>query len=206
MFTLKSVRSLASLSSQYSLLLSIQSILPCLNVKNAEKFAKTKQQAESILGKGLFVPEKYNIISELTSEKLMANYQSEIKKADDDSYYSAEFWLELACKFNPKITIPEEFTRLQKVYRAREEAAKWRMEMESLVLPSAPVLPFPSYTPAYIPDPTPSYSRSDEDEEIINNIVSEYWANVAAQQAASDIENMWSELDSMGFWDDKSWQ
>ena len=67
--------------------------------------------------------------------------------------------------------------------------------MQAIVFPPEPVLPTPSC----------SY-RDEEEERRLNDLVSDYWAEQAAKQAAAEIEDLWAELDSSGFWDDTSWQ
>jgi heat shock protein HspQ len=173
--------------------------------ESKEAFAAQKKRHEQFFGHIPFLSEKYNVISRLTSEKLMEHFRNELAKDDEQGYYNAEFWAELAKTFNPSVRIPEEFTRKQARYRASREADQWRKNMEGIAFPAAPMLPTFYYQ---IPsDPSPSYSYLDEEErKRLDDLVSDYWAEQAAKQAAAEIEGLWSDLDSIGFWSDTSWQ
>lgn len=161
-----------------------------------EWFRAQVARHNQLLGLAHHQAEKYNVISRLTSENLMEHFHKAMALPNETGFYDAEFWLELARTFNPKVRIPEAFTKIQDRLRAAEESRKWRAKMDALVFPPEPLLPTPSYT-----------SRRDEEEEArLNELVSEYWAEQAAKQAAAEIESLWGDLADIGFWDDTSWQ
>lgn len=84
------------------------------------------------------------------------------------------------------------------------------------VSPDFGIFDFPS-TPSYEPT-TSSYESStfsyepylDEDDRILSEIASDSRSDITysgtGSNTATDIEDEWSDLDSLGFWDDKSWQ
>lgn len=161
-----------------------------------EWFQSQVARHNQILGKANCLPEKYSVICKLTSESLMSHFHRAMTLPSEMGFYDAEFWLELARTFNPKVQIPEEFTKIQNRLQASAEAKKWRAKMDAIVFPPEPILPPPSYT-----------SQRDEEESArLNELVSEYWAEQAAKQAAAEIESLWGDLAGIGFWDDTSWQ
>jgi len=130
----------------------------------------------------------------LHSKDLMDRYNRAMEIENDEGFYDAEFWLELARTLNPGIEIPKEFVKMQSRHRAKEEAERWRRKMAAIAFPPTPVLP------------VPSFGYSEENSFRMDEIVSEYWAEVAARAEAQEIENMWYDLSASGFWDDTSWQ
>lgn len=91
------------------------------------------------------------------------------------------------------------------------------------VSPDLGIFDFP-FIPSYDPSAfsyessTSSYDSSefsyepmmDEDDRILSEIASDSRGDIAysgtGSYTATDIEDEWSDLDSLGFWDDKSWQ
>jgi len=171
-------------------------------------FAEQKQRQQRIFPGRIYVSKVYNVIFDLTSNALMAHFRRAMDQNTEAGYFDAEFWLEVARAFNPNIEIPEAFHKKQAKYCAKKEAEQWRKEQECLVFPDVPVLPTWSVpSVSYREDTNDRYRYLDkEEEERLNQLTSDYWADVAAKADAAAIEDMWSDLDSMGFWSDTSWQ
>ena len=130
----------------------------------------------------------------LRSENLLCSFREAMALQNDDGFYDAELWLELARAFNPNVQIPEKFTEMQSRCQEKEKAQKWQTKMKTFVFP-----PEPCFS-------APSFSRYDASSYEMNEIVSEYWAGVAARKEAEEIESLWCDLADCGFWDDTSWQ
>lgn len=186
-------------------LTQITSSLLCATTRNQTPESQAameqqKQRHREILGAIHIHYEKYSIISQLTSEKLMDRVHWELEKNSQAGCESAAFWLELACNFNPSVAVPEEFTRQQILYQSQKDAQQWHKIVDSFEFPPLPDLP--SFPTVPYSDPEPS----KEDGFIMDEIVSEYWAEVAARQAAAELEDLWGDLSDMGFWSDTGWQ
>ena len=174
----------------------------CTADEKEELGALRKEVMKMLPTQQYFSPKKYCIASELTSEKMLDRVKVALTRSDrDEAFYDAEFWLELALKFNPKAEVPEEFTRLQRQRREAEEIERPIKEAQSVFFP--PVPHFPTFTPL-------TTSASESEGYVMSELEAEYWGSVASGRSggftAADIENDWLELDSYGFWDDKSWQ
>ena len=131
----------------------------------------------------------------LNSKHLMEKFREAMAKENDSGFYDAEFWLELAKTFNPKTEIPKEFTKMQERCKNKKKAAEWSTNMSYLRFPPKPYISTPQFS-SY------SYERNSD----LDDLVSEYWAGVAAAKEAQAIESWWSDLSLCGFWDDTSWQ
>lgn len=159
-----------------------------------KEFARQKRRHAEMFGSAINAMKRSNPISDLNSEHLLSLFREEMEKPNDAGVYDAEFWLELARTFNPKVEIPEKFTKMQARCRKKEEAEKWKARMQAITFPEEPILP------------TPSFTRFEESSFEMSDTLSEYWAGVAAKAEAEAIESLWCGLADIGFWDDTSWQ
>ncbi len=171
-------------------------IIPTRNKdrQSEKQFSMQKKRYNKIFGTAPDDIGISNPISMLTSESMMCHFRKAMAKEKDEGFYDAEFWLGLARIFNPNIQIPKEFTQMQSRHRAKEETEKWQERMATVVFPPNPILPMPHY------------NYCEENSFKMNDLVSEYWADVAAQKEADAIESLWGDLSDGGFWDDTSWQ
>lgn len=185
----------------------IANLLLCTHTHNQtsesqKRFDRAKQRTVERLGTGYFMEEKYCITSILTSKKLLGRCKTELAKQNATGFSNAEFWLELARAFDPSVQVPDGFAQQTAMYRGGPKINLFPQKPESIVLPPTPTFP---YFP-FIADPPASNSSANTEQSELDELVSEYWANVAAQKAAEELENLWGDLGSSGFWDDKSWQ
>ena len=194
---------------------SIAGHIFCTPTRNQDEdskilFEKQKQRYQKTFPGEYYTTEWYNAISALTSEKLMALFHDAMAKDEDQSFRDAELWLEIARTFNPAIEIPEAFRNRQSKYRDKRQTEKYMAAQEQLVFPNAPPLSMPSWSFPVAPEPeasSASYRYLDkEEEDRLNQLVSDYWAEQAAKQEAAEIESLWGDLCDIGFWDDTSWQ
>lgn len=162
-------------------------------VESKKEFRKQLVHYRKVFGSDPDVLSFKHNFSILHPEDMANAFVAALTQPDDRGFYDAEFWLELIRTFNPKTEIPNSFKEMQARHRAKEEVEEWRARIRSLTFPSAPSFSMPSFS-----IPESSFEMSD--------VVSEYWASVAAKQEAAEIENMWGDLADIGFWDDTSWQ
>jgi hypothetical protein len=102
----------------------------------------------------------------------------------------------------------EALPKKQSTERAKTEVKQPKPQIQPLQPASFYTPVIPAWTvPPVVPEPEPYISPYEQEEqERLNQLVSDYWAEQAAKQAAAEIESLWGELGDMGFWDDKSWQ
>ena len=189
-----------------------------------KKMADIKSRVEKEVGFS-DVSGTYCVAMELQSSRMISKVEraiSSCNKEGEMAYCDAEMWFEVAHALNKNVKIPTSLSNYRK--NPKEKVAKKALKSEpaqktvsgyyNLEIPTFSQTP---YTPL-IPDYTSivntySASSSYEISSEADEIVSEYWANVArmAEQNLNgsftydDIESEWALLGEMGFWDDKSW-
>ena len=136
---------------------------------------------------------------------MFANLESVLSGSDNDAtaLYDSDFWLYLALEFNPQAEIPQKLLDLKEKLNKERELRRTVELARQRLFPAVPDIPIQSYSPSYS-------SYSDDERRDLDELTMEYWGQVAENRqhgfTAIDIENEWIELDSYGFWDDKSWQ
>ena len=152
--------------------------------------------------------EKFLEISKLTPAKMLEEIHRAIQGTDvEKAYYDAEFWLDMALKFDPQLEIPKEFNDLKNKFNW-EKANKKNEPLEVVNMNFSTLFPASGVSTPSVT--VPDYSKPTESEWTMSEAESEYWHSIVNSNSdgysAIDLENEWSDLNDIGFWDDKSWQ